>query len=78
MAQSQNTILITIATAFNHLKDNVHSALLTQLGDTAQLEQRIQACSRLSLQINQVKLPNSYFHAKEVADIIGLACQYHT
>ena len=54
--QTQNTILITIATAFDHLKDSVHSALLTQLGDTAQLEQQIQACSRLSLQINQVKL----------------------
>lgn len=60
MAQSQNTILITIATAFNHLKDNVHSALLTQLGDTAQLEQRIQACSRLLLQINQVILLKSH------------------
>jgi len=54
MAQPQNTILITIATAFNHLKDDVNSALLTQLGDSAQLEQRIRACSRLLLQINQV------------------------
>jgi hypothetical protein len=49
-----STILITIATAFNHLKDDVHSALLTQLGDVAQLDQRIRACSRLSMQINQV------------------------
>ena len=47
-------ILDTIAAAFNHLKEDVRVALQTQLGDAAQLEQRIQACSRLLLQINQV------------------------
>lgn len=51
---SQQTLLSTIAAAFNLLKDDVHVALHTQLGDVGQLEQRIQACSRLSLQINQV------------------------
>lgn len=51
---AQVTILATIAAAFNHLKDDVHTALLTQLGDAAQLQQRIQACSRLMLQISQV------------------------
>jgi hypothetical protein len=54
MAQVPTTILSTIAAAFNHLKDDVHTALLTQLGDAAQLQQRIQACSRLMLQISQV------------------------
>lgn len=48
-----HTILITIATAFNHLKNDVRIALQTQLGDIGQLEQRIQACSRLLIQINQ-------------------------
>ena len=54
MAQVHTTILVTIAAAFNHLKDDVHTALLTQLGDEAQLQQRIQACSHLLLQISQV------------------------
>lgn len=50
-----DTILLTLATAFNHLKDDVHIALRTQLGDVAQIDLRIQACSRLLLQINQVR-----------------------
>ena len=54
MAQVHTTILATIATAFNHLKDDVHTALHTQLGDAGQLQQQIQACSRLMLQISQV------------------------
>jgi hypothetical protein len=54
MAQVHTTILATIAAAFNHLKDDVHTALLTQLGDATQLQQRIQACSRLMLQISEV------------------------
>ncbi|KAJ3502998.1 hypothetical protein NLJ89_g8633 [Agrocybe chaxingu] len=48
-----DTVLATIACAFAYLKDDVHVALHTQLGDAAQLDQRIQACSRLQLQINQ-------------------------
>jgi len=39
MAQVHTTILATIAAAFNHLKDDVHTALHTQLGDAGQLEQ---------------------------------------
>jgi len=49
-------MLDTITTAFNHLKDNVKIALRTQLGDSEQLDQRIQACSRLLLHTNQVHL----------------------
>ena len=47
-------ILETIVIAFEHLKNDVHVALHTQLGDSNQLEQRIDACSRLLLQVNQV------------------------
>ena len=48
-------VLDTIAVAFGQLKDDVHVALHTQLGDSNQLEQRIDACSRLLLQVNQVR-----------------------
>ena len=54
-------ILDTIATAFNHLKDDVRVALHTQLGDSAQLDQRIQACSRLLVHTNQVCLAYFFF-----------------
>ncbi len=47
-------ILESIATAFEQLKDDVHIALHTQIGDSSQLDQRITACSRLLLHINQV------------------------
>ena len=47
-------ILDSIATAFNRLKDDVRIALHTQIGDAAQLEERIRACSRLLVQVNQV------------------------
>jgi len=38
MAQPHTTILTTIVAAFNLLKDDVHTALLTQLGDASQLD----------------------------------------
>ena len=47
-------ILESIATAFEQLKDDVHIAMHTQIGDSSQLEQRITACSRLLLHVNQV------------------------
>lgn len=56
-------VLVTIADAFNHLKDEVHIALHTQLGDIGQLDLRIQACSRLLVNINQhvnIIPPESY------------------
>jgi len=53
---STQTILDNIATAFEHLSNDVKNALRTQLGDSAQLEERIRACSRLLVQINQVKV----------------------
>ena len=53
---STQTILDNIAIAFEHLSNGVKNALRTQLGDSAQLEERIQACSRLLVQINQVKV----------------------
>jgi len=50
------TILDSIVSAFEHLSNDVKIALRTQLGDSAQLEERIQACSRLLVQINQVSM----------------------
>ena len=47
-------ILNSIVTAFEQLKDDVHIALHTQIGNTSQLEQRITACSQLLLHINRV------------------------
>jgi len=47
-------ILEMIVITFERLKNDVHVALHTQLGDSNQLEQRIDACSRLLLQVNQV------------------------
>jgi len=47
-------ILNTIATAFDLLKNDVHAALHTQIGDSAQLQERIHACTQLLLQANQV------------------------
>jgi len=47
-------ILESIATAFEQLKDDVHIAMHTQIGNSSQLEQRITACSRLLLHVNQV------------------------
>jgi hypothetical protein len=52
---STQTILDSIATAFEQLSNDVKTALRTQLGDSTQLEERIQACSRLLVQVNQVQ-----------------------
>jgi hypothetical protein len=45
----QNIIL-----AFNQLKDDVHVALLTQLGDAPRLQLHVEACQQLQNDIDSV------------------------
>ena len=77
MAQAHMIILNTIAAAFNLLKDDIHTVLLTQLSDAAQLEQRIQACTGVMLQINQV-ITSSFIQIFKTLLMTGQACQYYS
>lgn len=45
----------TIALAFEHLKNEVHVAVRTQVGDTARLDQHIAVCNDLEVHIQNVR-----------------------
>jgi hypothetical protein len=62
----------TIAAAFVLLKDNVHVALHTQLGDAAQLQAQINECGQLLVQITQVR-STSYLLYIELTNLRTLA-----
>lgn len=53
--------LQNIIYSFNHLKDDVRIALLTQLGDAARIQLHVQACQQLRADIAQVSHPNITF-----------------
>lgn len=44
----------TIALAFEHLKNDVHIAVRTQVGDAARLDQHITLCNDLEMHIENV------------------------
>lgn len=44
----------TITLAFEHLKNDVHIAVHTQVGDTARLNQHLAVCDELEIHIQNV------------------------